>query len=281
MKQRIITGLIIILILIPIFLSKLLYDINHYIYILGLILTVIAMNEMINMKETEKKLPFEVHVIAYLSVIYMSFYASFGSVFSVPTKYNIDIIPLVAILLLLVMVFRKQFKIIDTSFMLFAILYIGLSFQSLVYYFLKENGIYELIFIILIAIFTDTFAYFSGTFFGKHKLCPSISPKKTIEGSLGGTIFATIFVSIYAIFSHKIDFAFNNSAIYIIGLTLFLSIISQFGDLIASVIKRHYKIKDYGNLFPGHGGVLDRLDSILFTSLVYYYLTTELLTKLF
>ncbi|QVK18918.1 phosphatidate cytidylyltransferase [Mycoplasmatota bacterium] len=280
MKQRVITGIVIILILIPIFLSKMLYDINHYIYILGFILAIIAMNEMISMKESEKNLPFEIHLLAYLSVIYISFYESLGDIFSFQVKESINILPYIIIILTIAMVLRKKFKIVDASFMLFAIFYIGLTFHSLVYYLLAENGMYVLLYLILIAMFTDTFAYFSGTLFGKHKLCPSISPKKTIEGSLGGTIIATILVSIYAIFSHKIDFLFDNSMIYIIGLTFVLSILSQFGDLAASVLKRHYKIKDYGNLFPGHGGVLDRLDSILFVSLTYYYIT-EFLTLVF
>lgn len=279
MKQRVITGIIIILILVPIFLSKILYNIDHFIFILGFILGVVAINEMLSMKETEKRLPFEIHLLAYLSVVYLSFYDNFATVFSLSTKYNFDILPYVLIILIITMVWRRHFKLFDATFILFAIFYIGLTFHSLVHYLLKDQGIYELIYIILIAMFTDTFAYFSGTFFGKHKLCPAISPKKTIEGSLGGTIIATILVSIYAIYSHKLTFIFDNSIIYIIILTFILSIFSQIGDLAASVIKRQYKIKDYGNLFPGHGGVLDRLDSILFTALAYFYIT-ELLTKL-
>ncbi len=279
MKQRVITGLVIILVLVPIFLSKIIYDIDHFIFILGFILGVVAINEMISMKETEKNLPFEIHLLAYLSVIYLSFFNHFADVFSLSTKYTFDILPYVLIVLVVTMVLRRHFKLFDATFILFAILYIGLTFQSLVYYFFKDQGIFELLYIILIAMFTDTFAYFSGTLFGKHKLCPSISPKKTVEGSLGGTIIATILASMYAIYFDKIIFLFDNSVIYILILTFILSISSQIGDLAASVIKRQYKIKDYGNLFPGHGGVLDRLDSILFTSLTYFYIT-ELLTKL-
>lgn len=273
MKQRVITGAIIILILIPIFLSKMLYDIDDYIYILGFILTVVAMNEMISVKETERKLPFEIHLLAYLSVIYLGFADSFPNIFTSFSIVNLNIIPIILIIFMLVMVLRKDFKINDASFMLFSIIYIGLAFNTLVNLFLKENGMYELIYLVLIAVFTDTFAYFSGTLFGKHKLCPSISPKKTIEGSFGGTLIATIFVSIYAFKVNKIEFLFDNSIYYIVILTFVLSILSQFGDLVASIIKRHYNVKDYGNLFPGHGGVLDRLDSILFTSFTYFYLT--------
>ncbi len=278
MKQRVITASIIILVLIPIFVAKMVYDINHYIYILGFILTVIAMNEMISLKETGKKLPFEIHLLAYLSVIYLGFMDSFITLFSVPEKYSFAIFPYIIIILTIIMILRKNFKINDASFMLFTIFYIGLAFQTLVNLFLKDQGMYELLYIAIIAILTDTFAYFCGTFFGKHKLCPSISPKKTIEGSLGGTVIATILAPLFAI--NFVDVAYSNSPIFIIILTFVLSILSQFGDLAASVIKRHFNVKDYGNLFPGHGGVLDRLDSILFTSLCYFYLT-ELLTRLF
>lgn len=278
MKKRIITALIIILILVPFFLAKLLYDINDYIYVLGFILAIVAMNEMLSMKEKEKNLPFEIHLLSYLAVIYLAFSDSFKLFFNDTIK-SINILPFIIIILMISMVVRKHFKIKDASFILFAIYYIGLSFYTLVFYFLKPEGIYEFFYIILIAMLTDTFAYFSGTFFGKHKLCPDISPKKTIEGSIGGTIIATALAVTYVVLVDKINFAFNN-IFFIIGLTFVLSIISQFGDLAASVIKRQYKIKDYGNIFPGHGGVLDRLDSILFTSLTYYYLS-ELLTIIF
>ena len=107
---------------------------------------------------------------------------------------------------------------------------------------------------------TDTFAYFSGRFFGKKKLCPEISPKKTIAGAVGGTIFGTLAgVLVFWLAGY--------SPVY--GLiALPLSIVSQFGDLAASVIKRRFGVKDYGKIFPGHGGVLDRFDSIIPVSIL-------------
>ncbi len=272
MKQRIITAIVIFLVLIPIFLSKLFFDINHFIYLLGFILTIFAMNELISVKEIEKDLPFEIHLFAYLSVVYIAFYDSFEEVFSLSLTNKINILPYLIIILALTMVLRKSFKIMDGSFILFAIFYIGLTFHALVYLFMKDNGIYILFYLLIITVLTDTFAYFTGKLFGKHKLSPLISPKKTIEGSIGGTLIATVVASLYGIFTNEIDFLFNHSIIYIVILTFGLSILSQFGDLLASVIKRHFKVKDYGNLFPGHGGVLDRLDSILFTSFCYFYI---------
>jgi len=277
MKQRVITATIIILVLIPIFILKFSYDISEPLYILGLILAIIAINEMISMKEKENILPTEIHIISYLSIIYIIFNNT-NTIYNLPIKYQFDIIPLLFIILALVLVIRKRFSINDASFILFAILYVGLTFNSLL--FILQDG-YKFLYVVLIAVFTDTFAYFTGKKFGKHKLTPLISPKKTIEGSIGGTLVATIVVSIYAIFIStwtNTEFMKDTSFYYIIILTIVLSVLSQFGDLLASAMKRHFKIKDYGNLFPGHGGVLDRLDSILFTSLIYFYLTEVIIT---
>lgn len=124
-----------------------------------------------------------------------------------------------------------------------------------------NKSIYWAIFVLVISFSTDIFAYFSGRLFGKHKLIPSISPKKTIEGSIGG-IICTVLVSI--LYS-KITGIYTNN-ILLIG--LFGSIVAQLGDLFASAIKRYCGIKDFGKLIPGHGGILDRFDSVIFVSLL-------------
>lgn len=270
MKQRIITSIFIIGPLIPIFYVKIQFNQNFPLFVLGIFLSIIAINEMISMKETEKKLPISIHLISYLSVIYLSFIDVFVMEDILPFK--IDIYPFIIIIIAISLVIHKNFKINDAGFILFSIFYIGLSFYTLVYFFIgdpsNDINIMYLLYIILVAVCTDTFAYFTGYFFGKHKLAPIISPKKTIEGSIGGSLMATILLSIFAYFTFWSD----KSILFIINSTLILTIASQFGDLIASSLKRYYNIKDYGNLFPGHGGVLDRLDSILFTSLSFYYM---------
>ena len=129
-----------------------------------------------------------------------------------------------------------------------------------------SNGRFLYLLIFMGAWITDIFAYFTGVFFGKHKLIEDVSPKKTIEGSLGGVIFcALFFVGYGAIIGHFFEVNVNLLFLGISG--LILSVISQIGDLIMSVIKRHYGVKDFGKIFPGHGGVLDRFDSILAVSL--------------
>ena len=121
--------------------------------------------------------------------------------------------------------------------------------------------------IVISAFGTDIFAYFGGYFLGKHKLCPTISPKKTIEGSLCGmlasVILCTAFGGIFMDSGRLLAYAVTGLA----G-----GIFSQFGDLTASVFKRKMGIKDYGNLIPGHGGIMDRFDSVLFTAPMVFYI---------
>ena len=117
--------------------------------------------------------------------------------------------------------------------------------------------------IFIISFCTDIFAYFTGYFFGKHKLIPLVSPKKTIEGSIGGILGSTVGCMILGHF-------FGMEMIHMVVIGLVGSIIAQFGDLFASSIKRYVGIKDYGKLIPGHGGILDRFDSVILVAPFVY-----------
>lgn len=137
----------------------------------------------------------------------------------------------------------------------------------------EQTGEYGILvwLIILTAFGTDSMAYFAGFLFGKHKLCPSISPKKTIEGSIGGILGSVIFSGIFGYIM------IPRLLIHCIIIGVLGGIVSQFGDLTASIFKRKMGIKDYGNLIPGHGGILDRFDSVLFTApIIYYYIALVL-----
>lgn len=131
----------------------------------------------------------------------------------------------------------------------------------------ESHVVYIILFACFCAWLTDTFAYFTGVFLGKHKMAPVISPKKTWEGAIGGVI-GTIISNLILFFVFKKWFfsvPFTGWDWYaIIPISIILSIVSMLGDLAASVIKRNYGIKDYGNLIPGHGGVMDRIDSAIF-----------------
>ena len=121
---------------------------------------------------------------------------------------------------------------------------------------------------------SDTGAWFFGRLFGKHKLIPEVSPKKTVEGAVGGVLSAALAFVLYGFIIHRIDASLSPNYLILAVSGVICAIVSQFGDLIASLVKRHYGIKDYGNVFPGHGGVMDRFDSVLLVSPVLYLLIT-------
>ena len=133
---------------------------------------------------------------------------------------------------------------------------------------LEIHELKHMVWLVVITAFgTDIMAYFTGYALGKHKLCPKISPKKTIEGAVGGLLGSIILSGLFGFFFAK-PFLIHCLIIGLLG-----GVFSQFGDLTASIFKRKMGIKDYGNLIPGHGGILDRFDSVLFTGpLVYIYL---------
>lgn len=168
---------------------------------------------------------------------------------------------------LLMTLIRKDHNVLDGPVTSLGLLYIGFfaAHMSLI------NCIYKykyMVWLVLLAAFgQDTFAYFSGYLFGKHKMAPNISPKKTVEGAVGGVIGATIICGVFGWFVYRPEFV---HCIIIGFVGAFFGIA---GDLIASAFKRNMGIKDYGNLIPGHGGVMDRFDSVVLVApFVYYYI---------
>ena len=138
-----------------------------------------------------------------------------------------------------------------------------------------DIGIYVILIPFIVAFMSDAGAYFVGLRFGKHKLAPVISPKKTIEGSVGGVVGATVLLVIYGIaVSSLTDTTLSVPLCIAVG--IFGAVLGQVGDLSFSIVKRKSGIKDYGKIFPGHGGVLDRFDSVIFVAPV-----VELLLHLF
>lgn len=143
----------------------------------------------------------------------------------------------------------------------------------------KTHGAFYVVLCLAAAWLSDGAAYFVGTFFGKHKLCPEISPKKTIEGAVGGVvgniIILYIFVIVYTLIMHSKGYEFSANYVWTGIVGLITSLLSMVGDLSASLIKRQNNIKDFGKIMPGHGGVLDRFDSVLvvapFMALAFKY----------
>ena len=207
--------------------------------------------------------------IGYLACSIMAF------IHVIPIEHLVNIIGMmipitVLILFLHVIISNMKINIVDISLTLFGMCYIVLFMLFLPILMGKENGKLLVWYVIFSAWGTDVFAYFIGKKFGKHKFS-SVSPKKSIEGCIGGVCGAILLCGLYTIFlnmQHNMDINY----FLICAIAAVLSIIGQIGDFSASTIKRYVDIKDYSNLFPGHGGMLDRIDSVIFIAPFAYFL---------
>ena len=174
------------------------------------------------------------------------------------------------------LILHKQLNSAALFTLIAAPLMLSVAFACLYLLFVGSTGTkgFQFFFIFLFSWGADTGAYFTGTFLGKHKLAPEISPKKTVEGSIGGIITAVL-LSCACGFIYKycfnVDVIFSGLCIY----AVIFSVFGMIGDLFTSFIKRDCGIKDYGNIMPGHGGVLDRFDSVLFIA-PFYFLVTQI-----
>lgn len=181
------------------------------------------------------------------------------------------ILILASFIMLCIPVIKHEYNYIDVSVTLLAFIYVGVFFSCIYLVNNMKGGQYLVWLIFISSWLCDTTAYYVGKNFGKHKLDPEVSAKKTIEGSLGGLIGASLFSGLFGILIIKY-FNFTDIAAYhyfIVG--ALCGVFSQFGDLVASSVKRHSGVKDYSNLIPGHGGILDRFDSILYSSVVIFF----------
>lgn len=164
----------------------------------------------------------------------------------------------------------------DAAFSFAATVAVTFSFWSLAAIFCSKDGhgLFYLLIVVIAAWACDTGAYFSGYFFGKHKMAPVISPKKTVEGAIGGVIFDMLAILVACLVFNKVSDATANIWL-LVGLTPVLAVAGMFGDLIFSYIKRACGIKDYGKIMPGHGGVLDRFDSVVAVAPLVYLIVAH------
>lgn len=255
MLTRILTGVIAVPLLIFIVMSG-----GLILKLSTLVVVLIALREFYHSFHQKEIYPLS--YVGYLITILM---------YVTPTSFNINLsFLLITFAVLIIFLFNKKVTLTDISITLLGFLYISYFLLHIILTStLDSNLIIWLIFII--AWFADTSAYFAGNFlgsklFGPKKLFPEVSPKKTIEGFIGGILGSTL---ASFIFSYLF---IPNFLVHSIILGSLGSIISQTGDLVASKIKRSVGIKDFGNIMPGHGGILDRFDSILLIApIVYYY----------
>lgn len=256
MKKRILSAIVMLLICIPI-----IYFGGKAFRIGIAVVSMLALREMIDLKKSHHKIPKLVELISYLALLFivLAEYEGYSILFGITYK-GIAIL-LLSILSLCLFYKKEEYTATDALVLIGTILLLGTAFNTMIL--VRNLGLWDFCSLILIFILTDTFALFCGMAFGKHKLIPHVSPNKTWEGSIGGTLIATIGVSV---FYHYLVSPVTWKIV--LGI-LILSVIGQIGDLIFSKIKRENNIKDFSNLIPGHGGVLDRLDSTITIMLGY------------
>lgn len=241
-------------------------------YVVDIFLAVIAMLGMQEYFNAVSKDSKPVRWIGYLSCLFIAFIHIIEAYLSISQVLMISV-PTVLLILFAQVIFtnmKTNFKDIVYTFFGMAYVIGCISFIALLRG--LDNGRILIWYTIIAAWGTDTFAYLIGKKFGKHKLS-KISPKKSIEGAVAGTIGATVIAIIYTLVMNNI-YNLEYSYLIVALATIVLSIIGQIGDFAASSIKRYVDVKDYSNLIPGHGGMLDRIDSLMFLTPFAYILLT-------
>ena len=182
------------------------------------------------------------------------------------------------VLLMSVYVFTyPKYKTEQIMAAFFGVFYMAVMFSYV--YRTREiaSGAYIVWLIFLCSWGCDTCAYCAGKLLGKHKMTPVLSPKKTVEGAIGGVLGTAVLTMLYAyVFKDAMEID-GSGMIALAIISMVGALISMVGDLAASAIKRNYDVKDYGTLIPGHGGILDRFDSVIFTAPIIYYLATTIM----
>ncbi len=266
MKTRIITGLVGLVVVIG-------WLFSMYTPVFTAVLSVVA---AIGVYELLKAFEMKNIILRILSIaiaVALPFYFTYKSALNLPLFPIITAVVLIA-LIIMVLDF-KNLKFEQVACSLFGAVMVPSALSCIILFrdtylafpdsYIKSDGIFFILFAFFCCWLSDTFAYFVGRKFGKHKLSPVISPKKTVEGAIGGVICtAALNTVLFFVFRIKFNLSESINLPLVLISSVILSVISIFGDLAASTIKRHHGIKDFGNLLPGHGGIMDRFDSSCF-----------------
>lgn len=266
MKQRLLTALIGVSVAIA-------WLFTIYTPAFAIILAVFAIigeYEMLRVFEV-KNVPFM--VLCLIMTAGIMIYPDYSDKLHIPMFPAVTAVVLVSLIIMVLDFEKLRFEQVVCSLFAGALIPASLScvvlfrdvYKTFPGIFIKTDGIFFILFAFFCSWMTDGCALFAGKAFGKHKLAEKVSPKKTVEGAIGGLIGNCLFcVALYFVFLKKFALCESVKLWQVIVFSLLLGVISIFGDLAASTIKRHHGVKDFGNLLPGHGGVMDRFDSCLF-----------------
>lgn len=265
MLKRIMTALIGIVVLMPF----VIFSDKWPLLVMMLVMSVVGVCEVLSCTGQNKN-----RVVCVASVLVCAAAQILARVFKADPDLYALVMLLVylayAVLMMTSAVLSKgSLKLSEVTQTVVMVMYISFGFAALILLRDFKYGLILFLLAFLIPWVCDAMAYFVGVFFGKHKLIPDVSPKKTVEGAIGGIVGVVVITLIFGLVMH---YGFGKQPNYVVLLLLSLvgGLISQCGDLIASLLKREYGVKDYGKIFPGHGGVMDRFDSIIATSIFLY-----------
>ena len=258
MKTRLISALVATIIAVP------LIYMGSYYFCFGVgLLAILGYKELLDLRKSHQELPKMMIVLGIVCLTLLIMENFLSQTIEIGISYERIILCLV-LLTLPTVFYQEKYTTKDAFYLLGITLFLGITTNLFII--ARNRGLELFIYLLSIPILTDTFAYIFGSAFGKNKLCPRISPNKTWEGSFagffagtfGGTIIYSLLVS---------SFSWQ-----VVVLSAVLSTIGQVGDLFMSKIKRENEIKDFSNIMPGHGGILDRIDSFIFVILTYFLL---------
>ena len=289
MKQRVITAVVLLALL-----AVVVWQINTPVLVLVIaFLAAVAANEIMRCAKVENTF---IRVVATGYAACVPFFASakaltpwvseavWGKVIgAVP-----GVVYLIALVLVLLLAMLKGYAYTtfeDVAVSVFAGALVPFGFSDFIrlrdMFQIEQFGIYLIFYGLICALATDSGAQLAGMAFGKHKMSPNISPKKTVEGAIGGLIFSLILNAVAMILYNRLaDFKMDEFAVTVLlAACLPVSFLGMMGDLSASVLKRNFGVKDFGKIFPGHGGVMDRFDSSMFTLPVTYALALTVFSK--
>ncbi len=233
-----------------------------------LALSLLAAYEFRRMLAKGNRLPVWIDILAILATGGMYSLVLYATTHGDANGFSLLLAAILGIVIVFgtILVFTDRFKGADFGGVFATIFYCSLGFAA--FAFLRTYDIRWVVYVLIACMVTDCAAYLFGTRFGRHKLIPKVSPKKSVEGAVAGTVIGTAAAFVYAILAGIIPAQFP--ILLAILITLFMTIAGQIGDLVASKFKRSYDIKDYSQIFPGHGGILDRFDSSMFAALFLF-----------